>query len=100
MSTWPNRGASGGPCGGLKERTTEQPKPSDHAGLTQANRPPRNPVRFKKAIGYGVEDAMSELLVEYGNYDGPRDSRSASGRIATCPEYEGQLTVQRGPSKG
>ncbi len=20
MSTWPNRGASGGPCGGLKER--------------------------------------------------------------------------------
>jgi hypothetical protein len=23
MSTWPNRGASGGPCGGLKERETE-----------------------------------------------------------------------------
>ena len=23
MSTWPNRGASGGPCGGLKERKSE-----------------------------------------------------------------------------
>ena len=48
MSTWPNRGASGGPCGGLAENEPKQPKqPSDHAGLTQANRPPRNPVRFK-----------------------------------------------------
>ncbi len=26
MSTWPNRGASGGPCGGLEERKSE-PKP-------------------------------------------------------------------------
>jgi len=26
MSTWPNRGASGGPCGGLEERKT---KPKD-----------------------------------------------------------------------
>ncbi len=25
MSTWPNPGASGGPCGGLEERKTEQP---------------------------------------------------------------------------
>jgi hypothetical protein len=27
MSTWPNRGASGGPCGGLmnKDSKTEQP---------------------------------------------------------------------------
>jgi hypothetical protein len=46
MNTWPNRGASGGPCGGLAEEKTEQPKQSDHVGLTQANRPPRNPVRF------------------------------------------------------
>jgi hypothetical protein len=23
MSTWPNRGASGGPCGGLEERKPE-----------------------------------------------------------------------------
>jgi hypothetical protein len=23
MKTWPNRGASGGPCGGLKERKPE-----------------------------------------------------------------------------
>ena len=59
MSTWPNRGASGGPCGGLEENETKQPKqPSDHAGLTQANRPPRNPVRFRpsqevaRAFGY------------------------------------------------
>ena len=47
MGTWPNRGASGGPCGGLEENQTKHPKqPSDHPGLTQANRPPRNPVRF------------------------------------------------------
>lgn len=46
MSTWPNRGASGGPCGGLEEEKTKQPKQSDYVGLTQANRPPRNPVRF------------------------------------------------------
>ena len=26
MSTWPNRGASGGPCGGLEERS---PEPQD-----------------------------------------------------------------------
>ena len=27
MSTWPNRGTSGGPCGGLIVRKSEQPKP-------------------------------------------------------------------------
>jgi len=46
MNTWPNRGASGGPCGGLEAEKPEQPKQSDYVGLTQANRPPRNPVRF------------------------------------------------------
>lgn len=25
MSTWPNRGASGGPCGGLDERKCQWP---------------------------------------------------------------------------
>ena len=45
MSTWPNRGASGGPCGGLKERESK-PKPLIRPhGLTQANMPPRNPAR-------------------------------------------------------
>ena len=46
MSTWPNRGASGGPCGGLEEESPNSQNQSDQAGLTQANRPPRNPVRF------------------------------------------------------
>ncbi len=46
MGTWPNRGASGGPCGGLDRKKEEQPRQSDRAGLTQANRPPRNPVWF------------------------------------------------------
>ena len=56
MSTWPNRGASGGPCGGLAENEPKQPKqPSDHAGLTQANRPPRNPVRFSLWTEHSVE---------------------------------------------
>jgi hypothetical protein len=30
MSTWLNRGASGGPCGGLKEGKTEQPNSQSH----------------------------------------------------------------------
>ena len=47
MSTWPNRGASGGPCGGWNNESTNRQTKSDHAGLTQANRPPRNPVRFR-----------------------------------------------------
>jgi hypothetical protein len=51
MNTWPNRGASGGPCGGLEGEKTEQPKQSDYVGLTQANRPPRNPVRFRTVCG-------------------------------------------------
>jgi hypothetical protein len=25
MRTWPNRGASGGPCGGLEERESKNP---------------------------------------------------------------------------
>jgi hypothetical protein len=54
MNTWPNRGASGGPCGGLEGEKTEQPKQSDYVGLTQANRPPRNPVRFKQAAVDGL----------------------------------------------
>ena len=28
MSTWPNRGASGGPCGGLEERKVRTAKDS------------------------------------------------------------------------
>ena len=51
MSTWPNRGASGGPCGGLEDEGTQQPKQSDHVGLTQANRPPRKPVWFRQTLG-------------------------------------------------
>jgi hypothetical protein len=46
MSTWPNRGAPAAPCGGLEQRKTKQPRQSGRDGLTQANRPPRKPVRF------------------------------------------------------
>ena len=63
MSTWPNRGASGGPCGGLVDRRTEQPKTSDHTSLTQANRPPRKPVRFRPAVGAPVERQVRPHLV-------------------------------------
>jgi hypothetical protein len=39
MSTWPNRGGPpAAPAGGWKKKEPN--------GLTQANRPPRNPVRF------------------------------------------------------
>ena len=59
MNTWLNRGASGGPCGGLEEENTEQPKQSDHVGLTQANRPPRNPVRFTLSSIDSVESLQA-----------------------------------------
>ena len=60
MSTWPNRGASGGPCGGLEEEKDRTAKDqSDHVGLTQANRPPRNPVRFKTLVREAIHSAYS-----------------------------------------
>lgn len=50
MSTWPNRGAPpAAPAGAAKGRT-RNPRQSGHAGLTQANRPPRIPVRFSFAL--------------------------------------------------
>ena len=51
MSTWSQPGASGGPCGGLEEKRTKQPRQSGRAGLTQANRPPRKPVWFTQRNG-------------------------------------------------
>jgi hypothetical protein len=49
MSTWPQPGVPpAAPAGGLQERESQYPKPSGHTGLTQANRPPRNSVRFTK----------------------------------------------------
>lgn len=56
------------------------------ARLPEAQRPPLME-RLKlvhdvsQNIGYGVDDAMSELLVEHGTYDLRRCSRSASGRL-------------------
>ena len=39
------------PAGGWDNENTNSQKKSDHADLTQANRPPRNPVRFRSGIG-------------------------------------------------
>ena len=50
MNTWPNRGASGGPCGGWNNESLNSQKKSDHVGLTQANRPPRKSVRFNGKV--------------------------------------------------
>jgi hypothetical protein len=40
MSTWPNRGASGGPCGGLEEKKIEpktvRPRRSDSSQLASS----------------------------------------------------------------
>ncbi len=66
MSTWPNRGASGGPCGGLDRRREEQSRQSDRANLTQANRPPRNPVRFKSKIRSRVEHVFAVVKRLWG----------------------------------
>ena len=47
MSTWPNRGCLRRPLRGAGiMKAEQQEEKSDHPGLTQANRPPRNPVRF------------------------------------------------------
>ena len=75
MSTWPNRGASGGPCGGLEEGKTEQPKQSDHAGLTQANRPPRKPVRFRQP---GRRSLMQQPATQPAALTSPRASWKGS----------------------
>jgi len=81
MSTWPNRGASGGPCGGWNNESPSSQKKSDHTGLTQANRPPRKPVRFS---------------------DRGRDARyrTPPAQIRTCPiwafgSYLGYVTAKR-----
>ena len=83
MNTWPNRGASGGPCGGLEDNETEQSRESDQAGLTQANRPPRNPVRFTLGCAPGL-DHQHVLLhradtvvsqVGHGFHKSPHDLR-------------------------
>lgn len=51
MSTWPNRGCLRRPLRGAGiMKAEQQEEKSDHPGLTQANRPPRNPVRFTQAI--------------------------------------------------
>lgn len=40
MSTWPNRGPPAAPAGGWNNENANSQKKSDHAGLTEANRPP------------------------------------------------------------
>ena len=100
MSTWPNRGASGGPCGGLEERKAEQPKQSDHVGLTQANRPPRNPVRFSCAPSVGYRSPRR--LVEAALHARRSRASARKARIALMAEmaFEARLPVvgQRGSS--
>ncbi len=51
MSTWPNRGCLRRPLRGAGiMKAEQQEEKSDHPGLTQANRPPRNPVRFRESF--------------------------------------------------
>ena len=50
MSTWPNWGPPAAPAGGWNNESPNSQKKSDHAGLTQANRPPRKPVRFNTCL--------------------------------------------------
>lgn len=105
MSTWPNRGASGGPCGGLEEGRSEQPKQSDHVDLTLANRPPRNPVRFRppRASSVGRSQRLSpEFLAVSGEQmhkvvDVRReDPASPPGCYARAQcHYQGQKALKR-----
>lgn len=51
MSTWPNRGGLRRPLRGAGREKDRTQEPSDQVGLTQANWPPRNPVRFRQLCG-------------------------------------------------
>ncbi len=47
MQAWPNRGEPpAAPAGGWNNESLNRQKKSDQSGLTQANKPPRNPGRF------------------------------------------------------
>jgi hypothetical protein len=48
MSTWPNRGCLRRPLRGAGREEVRTQDSQTNVGLTQANRPPRNPVRFKQ----------------------------------------------------
>ncbi len=91
MNTWPNRGASGGPCGGWNNESLNSQKKSDQAGLTQANRPPRNPVRFmlwdSPAFRAGLTKDLTLLAVNLRSYEADvlRDAVTAAAKPGGLP---------------
>ena len=85
----PTGRASGGPCGGLEERKTEQPKPSEQAGLTQANRPPRKPVRFRRppVVGHRRPVNLDPQGIYRARNSSALGTKSAwNWNTAPCPE--------------
>ena len=78
MSTWPNRGASGGPCGGLQERKIEpktvrprRPDSSQQASSKPGAVQPRSVVAGRLDDGVGV-------VITLGQY-GPEPRFGALG---------------------
>ena len=108
MNTWPNRGASGGPCGGWNNESLNSQTKSDHVGLTQANRPPRKSVRFifdphgiYETINSGATFRLrlanfchQELVLQF---HGIRDGRScrAINKVKRCSAIRHLIPVKR-----
>ena len=80
MSTWPNRGASGGPCGGLEERKTE----------ANAVRPTRSDSSQQASSKPGAVHRAS-----LRPFDSPTHGRSMEGRLWLEP-----MPSAPGPPRG
>jgi hypothetical protein len=77
MSTWPNRGASGGPCGGLEEWKSEPKtvRPTRSDSSQQASSKPG-------AVHFAVLDLCCQL---------PRRKRAIVIFVATAPTSTGRI---------
>lgn len=69
MSTWPNRGASGGPCGGLEERKTE----------ANAVRPTRSDSSQQASSKPGAVHGMQSRIFDLFVQDARASDRSEGG---------------------
>ena len=86
MSTWPNRGASGGPCGGLKEResrnqaTNLSVRPIGSDSSQQASSKPGAVHYFGTCPTLAIEPVRRAC-----SGDGDRPAAASSGRERRLP---------------
>ncbi len=87
MSTWVNRGASGGPCGGLEERKTEQPN-----SRIKPDRDSHQPASTKAGVVHSSLEACATPALRSCYLD---TQRRAPGRCPTT--LNRPVTRQRPP---